>query len=83
MRTFLTIAILAFAAALAGTTAPAQAQIYYPWCVQYMPDGGRNCGFVSFEQCQLTAQGAGGYCERNSFYTGPAPVRRKPKPRQG
>jgi hypothetical protein len=30
--------------------------------------GGRNCGFVSYEQCMMTARGAGGSCEQNLFY---------------
>jgi hypothetical protein len=66
-------------------TAPAGAEIYYPWCAQYGAggDGGRNCGFSTLEQCQATVSGIGGFCERNSFYTGPAqrPVKRARKPR--
>ena len=34
--------------------------------------GGRNCGFVSYEQCMETIRGMGGFCEQNLFYTGPA-----------
>lgn len=47
----------------------------YPWCAQYgggRGGGGRNCGFVSFEQCMATVRGIGGFCEQNLFYTGPA-----------
>ena len=50
------------------------AAIEYPWCAQYGGDdgdGGRNCGFVSREQCMETVRGMGGFCERNLFYTGP------------
>jgi hypothetical protein len=51
------------------------------WCAQYGPDGGRNCGFATFEQCQTTVSGVGGFCEQNPFYTGsdkqPAPRRKK------
>jgi hypothetical protein len=43
----------------------------YKWCAQYEPDGGRNCGFTTYQQCMLTVSGVGGFCERNSFYTGP------------
>jgi hypothetical protein len=53
------------------------AAIEYPWCAQYSGDdgdGGRNCGFVSQEQCMETVRGMGGFCERNLFYTG-APER--------
>lgn len=55
---------------LSALTQPAAA-IEYPWCVQYMggdDGGGRNCGFVSYEQCMMTARGAGGICEQNLFY---------------
>ena len=27
------------------------AETYRPWCAVYSGRGGRNCGFVSFEQC--------------------------------
>jgi hypothetical protein len=51
---------------------PAQAAIEYPWCVQFGSGMGggsaRNCGFVSYEQCMMTARGAGGSCEQNLFY---------------
>jgi hypothetical protein len=55
-------------AAVAGT-APAAAQ-NYPWCADYgdIGDGGSNCGFVSFAQCQATISGIGGSCRRNPFY---------------
>ncbi len=56
----------------------------YSWCAVYGSgrDGGRNCGFVSFEQCMQTIRGMGGFCERNAFYTGPEerPVRRGRRP---
>ncbi len=57
-----------------GTRAEAQ---NYPWCAEYMgfEGGGTNCGFVSFDQCMMTARGAGAFCVRNTQYrpTGPAP----------
>jgi hypothetical protein len=36
-----------------------------------MGGGGRNCGFVTYEQCMETIRGMGGFCEQNLFYTGP------------
>jgi hypothetical protein len=60
-------------AAMSSFTQPAAAAIEYPWCVQYSggPNGGgRNCGFVSFDQCMMTARGAGGMCQPNVFYPG-------------
>ena len=62
-------------AAMAALARPAAA-IEYPWCAQYSGGedggGGRNCGFVSREQCMETIRGMGGFCEQNLFYTGPA-----------
>jgi hypothetical protein len=81
------VAALAVAAATVFAGAPAQAQ-NYPWC-EYMgggfDGGGRNCGFVSFEQCMQSAFGNGGDCRRNTQYepptgerTGAAPAARHP-----
>ena len=68
-----------FALALSATAialgAPAQAQ-NYPWCAYYNGTGGaRNCGFVSFEQCMQTAQGAGASCRPNTGYEPSKPMR--------
>jgi hypothetical protein len=40
----------------------------YAWCAEAIKGGGRNCGFVSWEQCMATVSGNGGYCEQNSMY---------------
>jgi Protein of unknown function (DUF3551) len=84
------LAVLAgvFVATMGGVTQPAAADPY-AWCVQYGSEdggGGRNCGFVSREQCMETARGAGGQCEPNMFYNGPAeraakPARKRPADR--
>lgn len=77
--------VLAIAGAMgivANSTQPAAA-IEYPWCVSYGDmdgGGGKNCGFVSYEQCMLTARGAGGSCEPNLFYTDQQ--KPHPQPRQ-
>jgi hypothetical protein len=43
------------------------------WCAQYSAQGGgTNCGFYSFEQCQATVSGIGGFCMRNPFTLGSA-----------
>jgi hypothetical protein len=45
----------------------------YKWCAQYggfWGGGGRNCGFVTYQQCMATVSGIGGFCEPNQFYTG-------------
>jgi hypothetical protein len=73
-------AILAAFVLLAPTASHADP---YKWCAQYggRGDGGRNCGFVTWEQCMATVSGIGGFCERNLFYTGPGgPDRRHKKP---
>ena len=50
---------------------PAASEIYRPWCAQYYgrgSDGARNCGFVSYEQCMMTATpGSGAWCVRNTW----------------
>ncbi len=69
-------------AALSSLPKPAAATIEYPWCVQYgggPNGGGRNCGFVSYGQCMMTARGAGGMCVVNLFYQGTA---EQPRPRR-
>lgn len=72
--------ILAGLAALAisalAPVAPASA-VEYPWCAQYSGrNGGRNCGFVNYQQCMATVSGIGGFCERNQFYMPTASRRR-------
>jgi hypothetical protein len=38
------------------------------WCAQYGGrNGGTNCGFHSFEQCQAARSGNGGFCSPNPF----------------
>src|SRR3977135_2330432 len=51
---------------------PAASEIYRPWCAQYYSSSGSgatNCGFVSYEQCMMTATpGSGAWCVRNPWY---------------
>jgi hypothetical protein len=74
----LVLGILA-ATSMLGTEVEAQ---NYPWCAQYsggVVGGGRNCGFVSFDQCMATVRGIGGFCMQNTTYvppSGPRPSRR-------
>ena len=42
--------------------------------------GGRNCGFWTYQQCQQTVFGTGGYCEVNAMYRGPQPGMIPPPP---
>jgi hypothetical protein len=56
----------------------------YAGCAAYgsgRNGGGRNCGFVTYQQCMETARGSGGFCEHNLFYTG-APERPAKPPRK-
>jgi Protein of unknown function (DUF3551) len=53
---------------------PAASEIYRPWCAQYYGGGSdaRNCGFVSYEQCMMTATpGSGAWCVRNTWAVPP------------
>jgi hypothetical protein len=64
-------ALLAVAAFAAFDCRPLVAEIYRPWCVQYSAgngDNGTSCAFTSYEQCMLTARGAGGICVQNPWY---------------
>lgn len=68
------IAVFGVVAAAGFVGTPAQAQ-NYPWC-EYLGGGeggggGRNCGFVSFEQCMQSARGNGGDCRQNTQYVPP------------
>jgi hypothetical protein len=72
------VAIFGVVAAAGFVGTPAQAQ-NYPWC-EYLGGGeggggGRNCGFVSFEQCMESARGNGGDCRQNTQYEPPPGVR--------
>jgi hypothetical protein len=78
------LAVVVAAAAISSFAEPAAAAIEYPWCVQYSGrgGGGRNCGFVSYDQCMMTARGAGGMCEPNLFYPGRAEQPPRPHKRR-
>lgn len=69
MRHFLIAVGILCGFALSGTAASAQ---NYPWCAQYggKMGGAQNCGFSTFAQCQAALSGNGGFCNRNTQYTG-------------
>jgi Protein of unknown function (DUF3551) len=61
--------VLALSSLAAIDARPAAAQNYRPWCAQYTGrSGATNCGFTSYEQCMMTARGAGAYCVQNPWY---------------
>jgi hypothetical protein len=47
---------------------PTAGEIYRPWCAPTIPPDGTNCGFTSYEQCMMTARGAGANCVQNPWY---------------
>jgi hypothetical protein len=74
--------VLLGAVAAIGTRAEAQ---NYPWC-EYLggfDGGGRNCGFVSFQQCMASASGNGGDCRENTQYEPPPGVHTQSSPGAG
>lgn len=39
------------------------------WCTVFNGDSGVNdCGYATWQQCQATVSGVGGFCERNPHY---------------
>ncbi len=49
--------------------------VEYPWCAVGTGVGGAssNCSFATFEQCQATTRGAGGFCQQNNSYRASEP----------
>jgi len=79
-------AALAGAAALlviGAGGASAQSPYSYRWCAYYAPadSGLTSCYFATYELCQASISGVGGYCGLNPMYRGPdqppAPVHRR------
>jgi hypothetical protein len=73
MKSATSAIVAAFAAIFAmSMTAPASAEVQYPWCAQYKrPIDATNCGFVNHQQCMETISGIGGFCYRNPAYPSP------------
>jgi hypothetical protein len=66
---------------LACAATPAAAQSA-GWCAIYSGramGGSKNCSFRSFEQCQMSVSGIGGFCQPNAFGPQTYPPRRKAK----
>jgi hypothetical protein len=64
------LAITAMAAVLTSSFAGSPAKAAeWPWCAEYTGEGGAsNCGFASWQQCQLNISGIGGYCYQNPYF---------------
>jgi len=67
IRPAIAFAVLAFAAG-----APHAQADPYRWRAEYSGSqgGGRNCYFVTLEQCRAAVSGVGGTCNINTFYDG-------------
>jgi hypothetical protein len=59
--------VLGVATGMTCVTRNARAQ-NYPWCSNFADGAGTNCGFPTLEQCMITIQGSGGYCDRNTQF---------------
>lgn len=59
--------------ALQAVPARAQSPYSYPWCAYYAPaeSGLSSCYFATYELCQASISGVGGYCALNPAYRGP------------
>jgi len=72
-------ACLALILAAGATGGEAKADPYR-WCAEYGGGGlggGRNCYFITLEQCRAAVSGVGGSCNINPFYDGRPVVTRK------
>ncbi len=79
IRAALTLLVISLFATIDAP--PSAAEIYRPWCAQYtdgLSGGATNCGFTSYEQCMMTARGAGANCVQNPFYLQYGPGGQKP-----
>jgi hypothetical protein len=70
LHAFAAVAALGAAASSMPVTAHADP---YRFCADYRGGrggGGTNCYFKTFEQCQASVSGVGGFCRLNGFYDG-------------
>lgn len=84
MRIALLTAVMIALPAVGSDRVQAQTATIYPWCTSGASQefGGRNCGFVSFEQCMDSARGNGQFCDENPFYQAPRPQPAKTRRKQ-
>jgi hypothetical protein len=62
MRLLTSFAVIV--AALSFSAGNASAEPYYPWCARYN-NWTIVCGFATWQQCQATVSGVGGFCQQN------------------
>jgi hypothetical protein len=77
------IGVIFLGGAFVATLQPADARPYNyreqhflsyhsPWCLRTMSEDS-DCGYATFEQCNVSRAGVGGSCDPNPFYQ-PAPT---------
>ena len=73
------LAIVAFAALIAGSLTDDAKADPYRWCAEYGGGrgGGTNCYFMTIDQCRAAISGNGGFCRPNNFDTGDDRPRRR------
>jgi hypothetical protein len=49
-------------------SAPASAEIEYPYCMMQGRNTPQSCTFTTKEQCRASLAGAAGYCDTNPRY---------------
>jgi hypothetical protein len=78
--------LMLLAVTVAIPLSPADAQVSSgrnPWCIRdgALGSGSWDCTYRTFEQCRLSAEGAGGSCSANPEYRGPQrPGANRPAP---
>ena len=65
----LPLLVVAICVGFVGMETSAEAQ-NYPWCALYK-NGGQNCGFTAFQQCQAALSGGADFCQPNTLYVPP------------
>jgi hypothetical protein len=63
----------------ANEPASAQSPYSYPWCARYYGKyaGAMSCYYTSWQQCQTTMSGIGGYCFQSPYFQASALAARR------
>jgi hypothetical protein len=76
-RATLTGVVLLGTALILAATAPASAEIEYPWCMMQGKGTPQSCSFTTREQCRASLAGGAGYCDNNPRYSAPRPAQKR------
>jgi hypothetical protein len=74
MRIVLAAATLLLAVPVTVSTHQPAGAASYAWCAIYSGramGGSKSCTFYTFEQCQMTVAGLGGFCQPNYYARAP------------